>query len=125
MVVNKIYKLFEAGDGREASEHVVSIRKGWYARIYSEGWDCTCIEAEDEVIEAWLIPYVPANECEQAIAVPYMERCQIDCCTSIDVPKLRLTKDRQFDIINDIGTYVLQRKCHAGGVTVYIQYMEK
>lgn len=115
---DKIHTLFKAGDGRIASEHVVSIRPGWQARLFSEGWDCD----GDGGIVAWYIPMVPANECEDAIAVPYLERCTIDCCSTVDVPKLSLTKNRTFDIITDVGTYVLQRQCEAEDVTVYIQY---
>lgn len=117
---DKIHTLFAAGDERVASEHVVSIRPGTFARLFSEGWDCE----KDGKIDAWYIPMVPANECEDAIAVPYLERCQIDCCSTVDVPKLRLTKNRTFDIITEVGTYVLQRVCEAEDVTVYIQYQK-
>ena len=119
---NKITKIFEAGDGRIAAEHVIHLRDGIQARLFTDGWDCV---ADDEVIDVWHIPYVPANDCEDAIAVPYLERCRIDCCTTLDIPKAKLTKNRTFDIISDVGAFILRRKCGAEAVNVYIQYMKQ
>ncbi len=118
---HNIHTLFKAGDGRVMSDHVVSIREGMYARVYSEGWDCSL---KGEQIDVWMIPYVPASDCETAIAIPYLERIYLDCCTTYDKPKFQLDKGRTFDTLEEQGAFILRRKCGAENVNVYIQYMK-
>lgn len=111
-------KVFSAGDG-ETTYGPIYVHKGKAVRLWSEGWDC----AANDKIEVWYIPYIPVRpECEDdPIVVPFMERISIDACTTIDVMKVRLTKNAGFGIISEPGVYALVRACGAEDVTVWAQ----
>lgn len=116
---NGIRKLFEAGDDRLVSCYPLFIRKGERAHIISTGWDCN---GSDEIL-VYRILHWPSNaKCEDALIAVWTQDVSCGDFSTVEIPRVKLTKANQHDIIDEHGQFLLVREKDARSVSVFAKY---
>ena len=116
---NSLITVFESGDDL-LSSCVLFVRCGERAELYSSGWDCN---GNDEILVYKVIHYPHNPKCEKPVVTLWTKDVTLDCpLEQVEVPRVKLTKANQHDIIDEHGQYILVRHRDASSVEVFAKY---